>query len=198
MYLIQGNHIGVRKLSGDDISDAMMDWFQDEDLMRYYTNSKQVITKEILLDAIRKGEADKNNFTYGIFDLESHAIIGTLRLGPINIHHKTSDLVVLIGNKAFHGKGLAIEAIQLGNKIAFETHELRKLFGGMYASNKSSIKAYLRAGWIVEGIRKAQYWNNGKHEDRIEVGCFNPAIFSDDFIQSSIVLNLDEVLDKYP
>jgi len=198
MYLIKGNHIGIRKLSGDDISDAMMEWFQDEELMRYYTNSKQVITKEILLDAIHKGEADKNNFTYGIFDLESKMIIGTLRLGPINLHHKISDLVVLIGNKDFHGKGLAIEAIQLGNKIAFETHHLRKLFGGMYAPNKSSIKAYLRAGWIVEGIRKAQYWNNGKHEDRIEVGCFNPQLFNEEYINSCSVMNLEQVLIHYP
>jgi RimJ/RimL family protein N-acetyltransferase len=48
----------------------------------------------------------------------------------------------------------------------------------MYASNVASIKAYTRAGWIVEATFKGYYWIDGKAEDRVCVACFNPKHFS--------------------
>ena len=99
-------------------------------------------------------------------------------MGPINKIHNSSDLVTLIGDSRRYGKGIGTEAIALGIKLAFEKYDIRKLFGGMYASNIASIKAYTRAGWIVEGILTGHYLNNGNNEDRILVGCFNPNYFT--------------------
>src|SRR5690606_4896108 len=109
-------------------------------------------------------------------------LIGTVKIGPVNKKQKTSDLVTLIGNRNYLGKGLAPEIIKLGNKIAFEKHDIRKLYGGMYMSNIPSIKGYTRAGWIVEGRLKGFYWNEGKNEDRLLVTCLNPKYFTEEEI----------------
>lgn len=185
----------LKKMDASEFNDEVMSWFRDEDLMRYYTNSKQTITREKILQHIADGEASGTSYTYGIYDTATNKPIGTIKLGPINTTHKISDLVVLIGDRSYHGKGLAIQAIQLGNALAFEHYGLRKLFGGMFASNIQSIKAYLRAGWVVEGIRKAHYLNNGVAEDRIEVACFNPALFTSEEIQEFTYLSLETLLD---
>jgi hypothetical protein len=50
----------------------------------------------------------------------------------------------------------------------------------MYISNIPSIKAYTKAGWLIEGRLKGQYYVDSKKEDRLLVACFNPSIFSDD------------------
>ncbi|MFN0031727.1 MAG: GNAT family N-acetyltransferase [Flavobacteriales bacterium] len=197
MYQVVGISLGLRQLTPDDITDEMMAWFSDDGLMKYYTNSKNQITKESLSEAIVQGKHVGNNFTYGIFHIASFKCIGTIRLGPINLPHKISDLVVLIGDREYHGKGLAVEAIALGNKVAFEIHGLRKLFGGMYASNIASIKAYLRAGWVAEGILKGHYLNKSKAEDRIEVGCFNPDFFTEKEMAEAQLLSLDSIIEKY-
>jgi ribosomal-protein-alanine N-acetyltransferase len=175
---IAGNNLYLKKIQIENITDEVMEWFADSELMKYYTNSKNKITKDILLQSIKDGEATGNSFTYGIFYKESNECIGTIKLGPINHNHKISDLVVLLGNKNYHGKGLAVEAIQLGNTLAFDFYDLRKLFGGMYENNLSSIKAYTKAGWVIEGTLKGHYLENGKPLDRIEVGCFNPKYFT--------------------
>ena len=112
---------------------------------------------------------------------ENNECIGTVQIGPINKIHKISDLVVLIGNTKYHGKGLAIEAIKIGNAIAFETHNLRLLYGGMHRDNIGSVKAYLRANWIIEGILRDHYIVNGESQDRILVACFNPSIFNETY-----------------
>jgi len=196
-YKSIGENLGIRLLDIEEIDDRIMAWFQDDSLMQYYTNSKSTISYHSLVEAIKKGREDENNYTYGIYYKENGTCIGTLKIGTINKAHKISDLVVLIGDKNYHGRGLAIEAIRLGNEIAFEHHGIRKLFGGMYASNQSSVKAYIRAGWIIESILHGHYLNNDVNEDRIEVGCFNPTLFSAEYVEKCRMLTLDDYLSKY-
>ena len=180
---IEGEQLFIKKILVSEITERVMDWFNDDQLMKYYTNSRRQITKESLLGAIEDGEKKGNQFTFGIYHKNGDILIGTLKIGPINFNHKTSDLVALIGDRNYLGKGLAPQAIALGNKLAFEYFDIRKLYSGMYESNVPSIKGYLRAGWIVEARLKGQYLVDGKSEDRIEVGCFNPKYFSEETIQ---------------
>jgi ribosomal-protein-alanine N-acetyltransferase len=192
MEVYKGQKLYLRKIEAKDITDRVMSWFDDEELMKFYTSSKNKITREKLLFSIEDGQKNGNLFTYGIFTIETNELIGTLKLGPIHFVHRTSDLVVLIGDRNYLGKGLSAEAIRLGNQLAFEEFDLRKLYGGMYASNIPSIKAYTRAGWLIEGRLKGFYEVDGKNEDRILVGCFNPNYFSKEEIKQ-----LKENEDRY-
>lgn len=177
MEIFKGDRLYLRAIQISDITDSVIAWFDDEELMKFYTSSKNKITKEKLLSSIDEGNKNGNLFTFGIFTNESNALIGTIKLGPINFVHKTSDLVALIGDRNYLGKGLSVDAIRLGNQLAFEKFDLRKLYGGMYESNIASIKAYTRAGWLIEGRLKGFYMVEEKNEDRILVGCFNPKYF---------------------
>ncbi len=178
MKIYNSELLYVKEIEISELTDSVMTWFNDNSLMKYYTNSKKRITKNSLIENIETGKASKKNFTFGIYYKETNLLIGTIKLGPINYNHKISDLVVLIGNKNFHGKGLAQQAIRLGNRIAFDFFDLRKLFGGMYIKNITSIKAYTRSDWLVEGVLKGHYIEDGIGQDRILVGCFNPKYFS--------------------
>ena len=111
---------------------------------------------------------------HGICDVATNKHIGNLKIGPIDKHNMTSDLVTLIGDVNFWGKGLATEAIELGNSLAFDKYDIRKLTGGISSNNIGSIKCYTRAGWIIEGTLKEHYIVEGKMHDRVCVSCFNP------------------------
>jgi ribosomal-protein-alanine N-acetyltransferase len=174
-----GDRVYLKKISVSEIDDTFMSWFSNEELMKYYTNSGDKITKEKILNSISDGEVSKTNYTYGIYDKTNSKCIGTIKIGPINLKHKISDLVVLIGDVSYHGKGLAPEAISLGNKIAFDVYDIRKLYGGMYETNISSIKSYTKAGWVIEGRLNGHYLVDGNQIDRILVGCFNPKYFKE-------------------
>ncbi len=182
MKNIYGTKLYLKEIQIDELDDRVMEWFKDDDLMKYYTNSRKKIDRNTLIASINKGKEDGNVFTYGIYDISTDLLIGTIKLGPISKLHKTSDLATLIGDRNFLGKGLASEAIRLGNKLAFTHYDIRKLYGGMYYSNIASIKAYLKADWLIEGRLKGFYYVNGKNEDRLLVCCFNPAYFTKDDI----------------
>lgn len=178
MEKIEGEKLFLKEIEISDISDSFMAWFDDEELMKFYTNSKKKITRVSLLASIEQGKKKGDVFTFGIYFKETLKLIGTVKLGPINKAHKTSDLVTLIGDREYLGKGLSVEAIRLGNKLAFNQFDLRKLYGGMYVSNIPSIKAYTRADWLIEGRLLGQFLVDGKNEDRLLVACFNPKYFT--------------------
>lgn len=173
----ESENLRLRPLREDDLGEAFLSWFQDEDLMRFYTNSRQQHSRESLWHNISQGAASGTSYTFAIEDRASGAVIGTIKLGPINHDHRIADLVVLLGDRRFHGRGLAVEAIRLGNALAFQEFDIRKLFGGMFETNQSSYKAYTRAGWVEEGRLKGHYLVNGQPVDRLLVACFNPAYF---------------------
>ena len=118
------------------------------------------------------------HYMYAIIYKENNKHIGNLKIGPILKEHKVSDLVTLIGDRDYWKKGLATESIRLGNKLAFEKYDLRKLSGAIASKNIGSIKCYTKADWVIEGSLKEHLIYNGEYSDRVMVSCFNPKYFS--------------------
>ena len=169
--------IHLRPLQINDINDDYCEWYLNNDgHLNYFTGSGRKFDKEILIQDFEEGIKSGKWFYYLILS-ENNTPIGNVKIGPIDIKNKTSDLVCLIGNRSFLGQGLAAKAISIANEIAFKEYDIRRLHGGMYASNIPSIKAYTRSGWVIENTLKGYYWVDGKPEDRVCVACFNPTYF---------------------
>lgn len=169
----------LRPLQERDIDDDYLAWFRNEDgHLDYFTGSGRIFTKEMILEDFHKGISEKRWFYY-LIESEEGIKIGNVKIGPIDTKNKTSDLVCLVGNRDFLGKGIASRAIAIANSIAFEKYDIRRLHGGMFEGNVASIKAYTKAGWFVEARMRGYYWINGKSEDRICVACLNPRYFSE-------------------
>ena len=179
------NTIYLELLTESHFDDKYVGWHQQAHTI-YYSASDRSFSKENLLKEFKDGILNKNKFHYGIFCKETNKLIGVLKLGVINWKHLTSDMVVFIGDKNYLGKGLAAEAIALGNHIAFNEHKLRKLYGGMFKENIVSVKAYLNSDWVIEGVLKNQYINQGMSQDRILVACFNPELFKGEYYSQGL------------
>lgn len=177
----------LRQLTLNDIDDRYASWYDNEDgHLNYYTTSGRSFSKEWLIDEL---ENSKNNFKhfYAVLDAGKDIVIGNVRIGPIHEKHKTSDLVAFIGDRDYLGKRLSPVIIKQANQIAFDRYDIRKLAGGMIESHIGSIKAYVRAGWIIEGILKQHHIINGQPQDFIQVACFNPKYFSKKFLAEALV-----------
>ena len=70
MIKITGEHLYVKEIEVDELTDSVMAWFSDKQLMKYYTNSQKVITRDSLIAAIEQGKKEGNTFTYGIYDIQ--------------------------------------------------------------------------------------------------------------------------------
>ena len=169
--------ISLRLVELGDIDDEYCDWYKNSDgHLDFFSGSGKKFTKKVIIEDFKTGMITETWFYYII--LSSTGVrIGNIKIGPIDHTNKTSDLVCLIGNRNFLGKGLASRAIKLGNQIAFNDYGIRRLHGGMHAQNVASIKAYTNAGWIIEAELKGYFMVNEVAQNRICVACFNPRYF---------------------
>ena len=170
-------NVFLRELTEKDINSNYLKGFRNDDVLSFLEVDGKNLTPKDVIDYMNNGRETKQFYMYAVCLAESEKHIGNLKVGPIDYKNMNSDLVTVIWDRNEWGKGLATEAIKLGNKIAFEHYNIRKLTGGMYASNVGSIKAYTKAGWVIEGTLHNQYVLNGKLEDRVMVSCFNPCHF---------------------
>ncbi|WP_084062771.1 GNAT family N-acetyltransferase [Arenimonas malthae] len=172
-----GGRIYLRLLRESDIGDQYESWFRDE-LVTEFLDSKR-ITRQDAIEHLRAGRESNSYFMLAVMHKADSRHIGNVKLGPIQWRHSVSDLSTVIGDRRYWGVGLATEAVSVGTRIAFDTLNLRKLSAGIVHQNVGSIKAYTRAGWVVEGRLRGHHLINGEPQDRIVVSCFNPAFFSD-------------------
>lgn len=167
--------LSLRPLTERDVDDRYLSWFADGEVTHWL--EARNITRDEAVSFMRVGEETGRYRIYAICDKSSGRHIGNVKLGDIQFEHGVSDLVTVIGDRSYWGRGYATEAIRLGNTLAFSCPGLRKLSGAIYSENIGSIKAYVRAGWIVEGVLRGHLLRDGRVQDRVLVSCFNPAHF---------------------
>ncbi len=169
--------IQLRKVVIDDIDEEYCGWYTNDDYhLKYYTGTGRSFDRTSILKDFETGESSESHFYYLIQSADG-VRIGNVKIGPIDKRNKTSDLVCLIGNRSFVGKGISSLAISMANRIAFEDHDIRRLHGGMHEFNVPSIKAYTKAGWFIETIMRGYYWIDNAPVDRVCVACLNPKYF---------------------
>lgn len=173
--MTDGSRVTLRPMTEDDVTDRYIAWFRDDQVIEFLDSSH--FEKQDTIEYLRHGLKTRTYFMYAIIDRATGVHIGNLKIGPINWKHRFSDLITVIGDHAYWGKGYATEAIRAGIALAFDEYDLRKLSAGISSDNIGSLKAYTRAGFEVEGMLKGQFLIGDTVQDRIEIGCFNPKYF---------------------
>ncbi len=169
---IRGKNIYLKRLTKFDVTDRYVAWLNDSEINQYL-ESRFVLHNLEETKKFVESVTNDYNYLFGIFTNDSNEHIGNIKVGGINDKHSYADLGFIIGEKKYWGKGIATEAIRLATDFAFNTLKLHKVFGGVYAPNIGSIKAFEKNGFIQEGCRKAMYRLNGKFVDGYIYGKIN-------------------------
>lgn len=172
-YVAKGERVFLRELTAADATPRYLTWFQNDSVTRFLSVSD--LSVEDVVGYMEHGRKTNSYFMYGICMNETRLHIGNIKIGPIDWTTMRSDLVTVIGDTDYWGKGLASEAISLGNKLAFDVYQIRELAGNIDPANIGSLKTYFRAGWgDTKKVAKPQ-----PHEaDLVCVSCFNPEYYS--------------------
>jgi [ribosomal protein S5]-alanine N-acetyltransferase len=168
------NRVYLRELKHEDVNETYLSWFRNNEVTSFLEVDGKSLTEKMVTDYIDEGKKNGSYFMYAICLVENNMHIGNLKVGPINHKHRVADLVCVIGDRSQWGKGLATDAIAQGNSLAFESYDIRKLHGQIYADNIGSVKAYCKAGWIIEGVIEGRYLTENGPMDQILVSCNNP------------------------
>ncbi len=161
MTMLRGKRIYLRPVTLEDVTDRYRSWLNDPEVnrfleTRFYPQELEDIRRFV---STLGGKSDEPFFAICLNESGRH--IGNIKLGPINPHHRSADVSLLIGEKDCWGRGYATEAIALISNHAIEDLHLNKLKAGCYALNEGSARAFEKCGWQREGLLRSQVFYAG-------------------------------------
>ena len=176
MTMISGNRIYLREVQPSDAGGRYLVWMNDPEVTRFLETRFAAQTEDGIRQYIESVLRDPAYLFLAIVLRDGDRHIGNIKMGPISRIHGSADVGLLIGEKDCWGRGYAAEAIALLTAHAFSVVGIRKLTAGCYSANVGSLKAFQKAGWHVEGTRRAQYVCDGELQDGLLMAMFNPAL----------------------
>lgn len=172
---LRTDHYVLRSIDPSNIPDEFVDWFADPEVMKFM-NDRANLNKEQLSNLFARYN-NRTRIALQITDIETSKVIGIFRIyiESSNRHGHTS---ILIGDKDFWGKSVAIEVRERVLKFLFLGFELQKVCGYVRARNFPALFNYQKQHFKKEGIRKLHMRNNeGEFDDVVEF-----ALFRDDWM----------------
>ncbi len=96
--------------------------------------------------------------------------IGQCALFAVDDVNQTCELGIVIGDKAYWGRGYGREAVRLLLDYAFRLRNLWKVWLTVNGNNERAIRAYQACGFVEEGRQRAQVWSAGAYIDLVYMG----------------------------
>lgn len=163
---MRSERLVLRSLKNADIGGSYLRWLRDAEITKYLEARHARPTVRKIKQYVGDCNRSTNACLAGIFLKKEKTHIGNIKIGPIDWRNKRGEIGILVGEKKYHGKGLALEALNRFASYCFEKLKLHKLTAGCYSSNLASVNLFSRGGFQIEGIRPG-HWQLG---DRWETG----------------------------
>ncbi len=142
-------------------------WVTDLDVTKTIERSAKIFTRadeEIWLKDAQKKQKSGTDYTLTILTKQNNPI-GVVGLHNIEDSSRKADMGIMIGEKAYWGKGYGREAIVLMLDFSFTVLNMHSISLGAYSYNTRAIKAYKAVGFKEAGrLREAHFWG-GKYYD---------------------------------
>ena len=164
-YFLESGLIYLREVRLSDVNETYYNWINDPNINQFLETRFLPRSLQNIEQFVRSMDGKNDEILFAICIKENDIHIGNIKLGPINWIHRFADISLLIGDKNYWGKGIATEAIKLISSFGFNELNLHKLKAGCYVDNKGSEKAFVKAGYFIEGTLKQHFFFKGNYRD---------------------------------
>lgn len=158
--------IRLRHLEEDD-SGALYGFKNDPEVVKMLGGFSVGCSTRDIKDWIEFHRKCSDEILWAIVDIESNCCIGYCGFYKIDFRVGSAEYAIVIGNKAFWGRGIGRQCTEFALNYAFESLNLNRIYLTALAINKRAIGLYSSIGFKEEGrLREAQY-KNGQYIDII-------------------------------
>ena len=170
--MIYGERIRFRGVERDDIP-TFVTWLNDPDVIQglLIHNPLSLADEENWFERMNTRPPDEHVF--GIEaripgdkdNQETWKLIGTYAFDGIEWRTHSAEFGILIGDKSYWNKGYGTEAVRLLCQHGFKTLNLNRIYLHVFETNPRAIRAYEKAGFVVEGRERQAEFKDGKFID---------------------------------
>ncbi len=168
--VLSGDTVFLRFLKLSDVNETYLSWLHDTEVMQGIATSGY--TMENLREYVSARIDNPAVAFFAVCDSETGTHIGNVKLDFHDEKAHVSELGLLIGNKAYWGKGIGYEACKLAMSYGFGTMGLRKIYLAVYENNPNAKKLYEKLGFQLEGTLRKHVAVDGIYYDKYLMGIF--------------------------
>ena len=165
-----GNKLYLRPLQESDLTEKYLNWINDHEVTRYMESGTFPATLDSLRQYYDHHKDSNSSMLLAIVDRESDEHIGNITLSLINWVHQTCEIGIMLGDKAFWGRGYMLEAENLLLDYAFNRLNLQKVTAGAIIKNSGVIITMKKLGFQTEGKLRRQIFVDGGFVDVVRMG----------------------------
>jgi RimJ/RimL family protein N-acetyltransferase len=146
LELVNENLI-LKMIKPNEYAKKITDWLNDPIINKYLMARHKVNTEIEQIGYIEQVNASLTSYYFGIFFGDNLRLIGTTTCRIKE--EKSLEIGIMIGEKAFHGKGLGFSTIKTIESFA-KTLGLERLTAGIECENKASAALFLKMGFLFD------------------------------------------------
>jgi RimJ/RimL family protein N-acetyltransferase len=162
----------MRALERDDLPHFVR-WINDPET-RHFMNVRYPIsmTEE---EKWWEGFLERKNDHIFAIEAEDGTYIGNIGLHALEQENRRAQMGIIIGHKAYWGKGYGTDAIRAVLGWAFNYLNLNRISLTVFAYNKRAIRCYQKCGFQHEGTMRQARYVNGQYYDELMMGVLRDA-----------------------
>ncbi len=171
-----GKRIYLRPVLKEDLPQITI-WINDPEITQFLAVSAPMTPEDEEHWFNKLREHKTTDAIFAIVLEQTDELIGLTGLHRIDHMHGLAVTGSYIGRKDLWSQGYGSESKMLLLDYAFNTLNLRKICSNIYDFNPRSKRAQEKCGYVLEGVRKAHKYRNGRYADE-----YNMAVFKETFL----------------
>lgn len=164
--MIYGERIRLRGVEREDIP-LFVGWLNDPEVIENLMMRLPISTADETrwFEKLADLAPEEKPLAIEIQSGDGWRLVGNSGFHNIQWANRSAGIGLFIGDKSIWNHSYGTEAVRLLLKHGFETLNLNRIYLHVYEPNKRAIRAYEKAGFVLEGrLRQARY-KNGQYQD---------------------------------
>ncbi len=150
---------------------AYLGWLNDRAVVRSIASPALMETKgAAFVDASFQRFTRPDSQGFFIRFVPDDAFIGTAKLDAISDHTQSAWDGIMLGDRRYHGRGLAPQVYRVLLHYAFTDLGLRRVSGGCNEHNVPMVRTFQRLGYSLEGRLRQADCIDGEYSDHLYFG----------------------------
>ncbi len=143
-----------------------VEWLNDWEVSRFLVPGVPLLMNLAdETDWFERQRQDKDNLVFAILALPEKQLIGNCGLHRLDWKNRAAMLGIVLGDKNYWNKGYGTDATRTLVRFAFEQLGLNRVELGVYDFNPRAIRAYEKAGFRRDGVRRQALYRDGTFHD---------------------------------
>lgn len=164
--MIYGKRIRLRAVEQNDLP-KFVAWLNDAEVTAGLSMYLPLAPadEEAWYIGMRQRPPEERPLVIEVRDDENWRMIGNIGLLNLDSRIRSCEVGIFIGEKSLWNQGYGTEAMQLILRHAFNTLNLNRVFLRVHETNPRAVRAYEKAGFVLEGRERQGQYSNGQYYD---------------------------------